>query len=70
MVKQCLGFLIKNFPNEITWYQVKIECSKLEDGWRIPTNNDISILNVLHNLYERTAMYWRWFIYLKCFHLK
>ena len=46
MENQCLGFLIKNFPNEITWYQVKIVCSKLEDGWRIPTNNELKqILN-------------------------
>ena len=37
-------FLIKDFQNEMTWHEVKLACHELENGWRIPTNNELNYL--------------------------
>ena len=43
MMQEELKYSIKDFQYFMTWYQVKKACSKLENGWRLPTINDLKI---------------------------
>lgn len=51
-------YQIKDFQHEMTWYQVKIVCSELENGWRIPTNNELN--QILKNRKITTCISKEW----------
>lgn len=46
---QRLEFAQFDFPNEMNWFDAKIACAKLGDGWRLPFIHELNLLYAFKN---------------------